>query len=438
MHVAALQVYAAPAHGDAVTTDRLIETIRQRAHRIACFRRRLIDTPFGLDHPSWLEDATFDPQRHVFETELSSPGDWQALCASVARISATPLPRDRPLWEMHVIRGVDAFEDLTGDSFAVLTKLHHAAVDGVAGIGVTAALHDLQPHAGQPEPGTIDAEPVPTMNDLLTRSARRHAFDVLRVAEALPAIGRVAGQLWASPPPRPPRASFNGPVTTARLFDAVEVPLEDLQRARRHCGNATINDVVLTVVGGAMRRYFETHGTLPRRGLTAMVPISTRKELEAVGEGNQVSQMVVRLGTDVADPAERLRRVHEETSKGKTQAARIGPDALTTLSNLVPAPSVAFMARLASSPITMAPVNTVVTNVKVPPVPFYLCGARLVRAFGMGPLAQGLGVFHTALGYGDTLTLSVHACPQRLPDIGFYCSCLRTAYEELVAITDNC
>jgi WS/DGAT/MGAT family acyltransferase len=439
MHVAALQFYdPATAPNGCVPIERIIDNVRRRAHRIDCFHRKLLETKWQLDHPRWIDDVDFDPAQHVFKVSIPTPGDWRALCETVARLNAEPLDRTRPLWEMHVLTGLDDIDSLPPGAFAILTKIHHAAVDGVAGIGVTAALHDLEPTGTQPEARDPLTEKVPTQLDLIAGAMCKAVGRPLRVLNAWPALARLASAAYATPPIAiAPRTRFNRRVSGQRTFDAIRVPLAGLKASQALVDGATINDVVLSIVGGALRRYLDSHDELPRRTLTAMVPISTRKEITHISEGNQISQMIVGLGTDLGNARDRLQAVQRASARAKPAANRVDAATLATLTELPPAPLAAFAIKTLTRQPGNPAFNTVVTNVKGPPVPFYTCGAKLVGAYGTGPITDGLGIIHTALSYYGELTLSVLACPKLMPDVEFYVDCLRAGYEELVAIATD-
>ncbi len=431
MHVTALQIYepgTAP-----FSFAQIVDNVRQRAANIECYHRKLVTVPWGLDHPYWINDADFDPSHHMFEYTLAEPGGWTELCAATAELHAKPLDRTKPLWEMHIIPSLGKLAGVADNAYAIVTKIHHAAVDGLAGISVTAVLHDPAPQAPPVNRTKIAQEARPTSVALLSRSAIKDAVRPLRALNALPALARTSG---ASKPGFAPRSRFNGRVSGRRVFDALHFPLESLQTIKRLAPGATVNDVVLTIVGGGLRKYLQTHSELPDRSLTAMIPVSTRKTSTQPGEGNRISQMVVPVGTHIDNAADRLRAVQQASATAKKQEQRLDKNttgALAQLAELAPAPWLAFTAK-ALQPDAFPPLaNTVVTNVKAPPVPLYSCGAKLVRAYGTGPIADGAALFHAAMSYCGALNLSVMSCAEILPDLPFYLSCLQDTHTELTS-----
>jgi WS/DGAT/MGAT family acyltransferase len=323
-------------------------------------------------------------------------------------------------------------QGIPANAYAIVTKIHHAAVDGVSGISVTAVLHDLQREPAKQDIQKVPGEPMPTPMELLGRTAVADATRPLRALRVLPSLAKLSVTRATLPPA--PRTRFNGRVSGRRTFDAVHFPVERLRAIKLLTPGATVNDVVLTIVGGGLRSYLEAHGELPERSLTAMVPVSTRKELGQSNEGNEISQIVVALGTDIASATERLQAVHRTTAAAKQEEQRLDQDTrglLAELAEVPPAPWVAFTAKslpkFAGNPL----VNTVVTNVKAPPMPLYSCGAKLLRVYASGPVADGAALFHTALSYCGQLNLSVMSCVEILPDIAFYLDCLLRTFDQL-------
>ncbi len=436
MHVGALSIYdpASARHGG-VSFEALVEHVRRRAGRIDCFHQRLVEVPFQLDHPYWVngvDAAEFRPERHMHRARLPDPGDWGALCGLVGRLHSRRLDRKRPLWEMHVIEGLERVEGLPAESFGVFVKLHHAAVDGVAGIGVTLALHDLEADPPEPPSTTWEPEAMPSEGELLTLAYRKALLRPARWLGTPPALGRLA--MRPLPFVRAPRTRFDRGITGERVVGTSRFAFEGLHRMETAVPGATVNDVVLTVVGGALRRYLEAKAETPAATLVAMAPISVRSHGGEERGGNRLSQMFVPLHSDLADPLERLEAVRAGTARGKERAREVDPDALTRWSELVPASCAARTARFAA--LSVAPAfNTVVSDVTGPQVPLYCCGAELLQVYGVGPVGDGAGLFHTALSYRGDLTITTTSCASMMPDPDLYHACLRSSHEELLDAT---
>ncbi len=445
-HIGAFSIYdPSSAPGGRVTFKGLLANVEQRLHLARCFRQKLVHAPFDLDHPWWIEDADFDLEFHVRHIALPEPGDWRQLCIQVARIHARPLDLSRPLWEMYVIGGLDQVEGVPAGSFALLTKIHHAAIDGVSGAEITAAIHDLSPDAlPTPPDKPWKPEPTPSFAEIALRTVASNLRRPVGVARLL---GRTVPSLARSlMGPRPPdverrgpvpRTRWNGTITPHRVVEGRLFSLQEIRDIRKCVPGSTVNDVVLTVCSGAMRRYLEHHGELPDESLVAMAPISVRRSDEQSSAGNRISAMSVTLHSDVADPLERLARVYEETRSSKEMAQAIGAETLTDVTQFVPGSLAGLAARLYTrlglanriSPL----LNTVITNVPGPQIPLYFCGARMVSTFGLGPVMDGMGLIHPVFSYAGRISISVTACRSQLPDPGFYAECLEASFAELRA-----
>jgi diacylglycerol O-acyltransferase len=436
------------APGGRVTFKGILDHIDKRLHEARVFRQRLVRVPLDLDHPYWIEDPDFDLEFHVRHIALPEPGDWRQLCIQVARLVSRPLDLDRPLWELYVIEGLDHVKDVPPGSFCLVTKVHHAAIDGMSGMEMTSAIHDESPDAVAPVPsGKWRPERVPSTGELLWRAgvnnAARPAHAGRVMARAVPPLARLGNQLrqrTITPPPTTiPRTRWSGPVTAHRVFDAVRFELEDLRTMKGTVAGATINDVVLTIVGGALRSYLLAKKELPTDPLIAMAPISVRSEAERGQAGNMVSGMFVTLGTDIADPYERLGVVREGTHASKEFANALGARTLLDMADLMPGGLVGLGAR-SSARLSLAnrmrPVfNTTVTNMPGPRHHLYFAGAELVAMYGAGMITEGMGLIHPVMSYCGDMTISFTSCREMLPDPAFYTECLQESFDDLSTAT---
>jgi WS/DGAT/MGAT family acyltransferase len=241
------------------------------------------------------------------------------------------------------------------------------------------------------------------------------------------------------PPATAPRTRFSGTVTAHRVVENRSFDLGEVRRIKSAVPGATINDAVLAIVAGALRRYLQSKDELPNEPLVIMAPISIRSEEEKGAMGNRVSAMTLPIPTDIADPVERLRVVHSTTQETKEMAGAIPARTLTDFNQFIPWALAGLAARTAASfkmAETMAPaINTVVTNVPGPQVPLYLAGAKLLKQFGMGPVTDGMGIIHPVFSYNGELAISVTACREMMPDPAFYAECLQSSFDELAAAT---
>jgi len=445
MHIGSFAIYdQSSAPGGLVTFKGILRNIERRLHLARCFRQKLVTVPLDLDHPYWIEDPDFDLEFHVRHIALPHPGDWRQLCIQVARIHARPLDLSRPLWEMYVIEGLDNVEGLPKGSFALFTKIHHAAIDGVSGAQIATAIHDLEPE-GEPDDEMTRWVPERTPNtfELTARTVAnniRQPFRFLRVASrTAPSLARLLRRTPDAEEEVPsapvPRTRFNGTVSAHRVVEARSFSLQEIRDIRKRVPGATVNDVVLTICAGALRSYLDHHGELPSDSLVAMAPISVRSDDQMGTAGNQISVMFVTLYTDVADPLERLEVVHAGTQESKSSAEAVGARTMTDITQFVPG----MLAGLATRLYTrfglanrIRPfLNTVITNVPGPQIPLYFTGARMVALHGLGPVMDGMGIIHPVFSCSGRISIAVTACRDMLPDPGFYAECLQTSYDHL-------
>lgn len=444
MHLGALAVYdPSTAPGGFVRFKDVLGTIESRLHLARTFRQRVVRVPFDLDHPWWVNDPEFDLEFHVRHIALPRPGDWRQLCIQTARLHARPLDTSKPLWEFYVVEGLDEVGGLPPDSFAIVSKIHHAAIDGVSGAEITGAIHDLAPDTHVPpptEPWVADREPLTA--ELMVRTWLNNVRQPLRFAQVLadtvPAVARVTEGLRNErfrTPGAAPRTRFNGTISPHRVVDGRSFPLEVLRGIRQAVPGSTINDVVLAIVGGALRRYLAAKEELPDTPLVAMAPVSVRGKALAGSQGNQVSAMAAPLATDVADPLSRLDVVRAGTIRSKALTEAVGARLLTDYSQFVPASLAGLAARLysrAGLANRVRPVfNCVVTNIPGPQQPLYSGGARLVTQYGLGPIVDGLALIHPVFSYCGEITISFTSCRQILPDPARYAECIEASYHEL-------
>jgi len=448
MHIGSLSIYdQSTAPGGRVTFKEILQFFRERLHKARAFRQRLVNVPMSLDHPYWIEDPDFDLEFHVRHIALPHPGDWRQLCIQTARLHARPLDREKPLWEAYVIEGLDNVEGVPEGSFALVTKVHHAAIDGVSGAQIAAAIHDLEPGSDVEPPSSAWApERVPTGVELLTRSAvntvRTPAKFGKLVYRSVPSLAKVAAGVASRQlkiPVRVPRTRFNGHVSPHRVFDGRSFDLNEVKAIKNSQTGTTVNDVVVTVCGGALRKYLESKGELPRDSLVAMAPMSVRSDDQRDDAGNLVTAMSLPVRSDVADPLERLLAVNRASFEAKKLTYTLGPHLATDAAELLPSTVSGMLARTyARSGLAerIPPlVNTVITNVPGVNVPLYSMGSRMVATFGLGPVVHGLGLFQPVLSYNNTITISAVADRDMMPDPAFYAECLQQSFDELKAAT---
>jgi diacylglycerol O-acyltransferase len=444
MHIGGLAIYdPSTAAGGAVGFKQIMEHVLSRGANVPSMNNVLVEVPFKLDHPYWKSNGPFDPEFHIRHIALPKPGDWRQLCIQASRLHARTLDRSRPLWEFYIIEGLDNVEGFPPGCFAVLSKMHHAAIDGASGVEVAAAIHDLSPEYRVTEnQQKVTKERMPTSTELLWRSQINNIKMPLRVFEVakntVPGVAKLVAGLSRGKLSRVtdiPRTRFNTNVSPYRAFDAVEFELSDIKDIKDAVPGVTVNDVALAICGGGLRKYLQSKNELPERSLAAMAPVNIRTKDQLGKAGNQVSQLTVRIRSDIEDPLERLIAVNMGTSQAKELNNAVGAKTMTDYSQFIPSTLTASAAKLASR-LALAnrikpSYNCVITNVPGPQVPLYFTGAKMLSNFGLGPAIDGMGLFHAILSYCGKFNISINACREMMPDPAFYADCLRESYKEL-------
>lgn len=447
MHIGSLLIFdPATAPGGFVRFKDILQHFESRLQLSAMVRQKMVRVPFDLDYPYWVEDEDFDLEYHIRHIALPKPGDWRQLCIQSARIFARPLDLARPPWEFTVVEGLDNVPGFAPGSFAMVTKVHHAAIDGMSGIDLMEALYTLEPHTAPPNaPDEWKPEKVPSAGELLVRSwfnaIRNPARQLQASARAIPGLAKLAQSvankdIELGADMIAPRTRFNAAISPHRVVEGRRFRLAEIKAIRALDPGCKVNDVFLAVIGGALRAYLAHHGDLPDKSLTTMAPISVRSGDEKGDMGNQVSAMVVQLGTHIADPVERLRYVHSKTKNSKAMTEALGARNMTEISKVSPALYMALGAqlftRLGLANRMAPPFNTVVTNVPGPPVPLYSAGARLESMMGLICLTDGMGLAHVVQSYVDEATVSFTADRDMMDDPEFYAQCLQDSFDALL------
>lgn len=447
MHIGSILIYnPATAPDGFVRFKDILRFFESRMQLSKTMRQRMVRVPFDLDYPYWIEDPDFDLEYHLRHIALPEPGDWRQLCIQAARIFARPLDLTKPPWEFTVIEGLRNVPGFPNGSYAMVTKVHHAAIDGMSGIDLMEAMHTLRADEEPPAaPDDWKPEKLPNPAELLGKSyfnALTNPWKQLEVAaRAAPGMakavkGLAAKDFTVSRDLLAPRTRFNRVISAHRVVEGRSFRLAEIKAIRALAPGCKVNDVFLAIVGGALRKYLFAKDDLPERTLTAMAPISVRSAGEKGDMGNQVSAMVAPLGTHLEQPAERLAFIHQKTMNSKAMTEAIGARNMTEASKVAPALWMSLGAQLytrlgLANRGAAAPFSTVVTNVPGPPVPIYSAGARLESMMGLLCLTDGLGLGHTVQSYVDEATITFTACRDLMPDPEFYAECIEASFEEL-------
>ena len=397
-----------------------------RIAAIPTFREKLANSFLNLDHPVWVEDEEFDIERHVHRIGLPAPGGRVELAEVCGHLASLPLGRRHPLWEMWAIEGLDGTDPRKGGRLAVMTKIHHAAVDGVTGANLMSQLCsvELNPPAPVPVEASRGANPLRIVIGGLGRFATRPislATSVLpaTVNTVVDTVKRVTGggSAMAAPFAAPP-TPFNASITAHRNVAFAQLDLADVKTVKNRFG-VKVNDVVMALVAGVLRNYLLDRGELPDSPLVAMVPVSVHDRSNRPGR-NQVSGMFASLKTEVADPAERLKAIAEGGRAAKEHSSAIAATLLQDWSQFAgPAVFGIAMRVYARSRLTESrPVhNLVVSNVPGPQEPLYFLGAQVEAMYPLGPIFHGSGLNITVMSLAGQLNVGLISCPELLEDL---------------------
>ena len=435
------------APGGVVRFKQILAHVESRLDKLPNFREKILRVPLDLDYPYWVEDENFNIEHHVRHIALPKPGDWRQFCIQSSRIHARPLDLQRPLWEMYAIEGLDSFLDLPAGSFAVLLKIHHAAIDVTHGNEITSLLHDLSPVASMPAPAAPWFPQAPPGNlQLLWLAGLNMATLPLRLAQplgnswtALKATFKTFAGEFLGQPQAFPITRFNTEVSPHRVFETRRFALADFKAIRALVTGASVNDVVMAVCAGGLRNYLNKQGELPEQSLVAAAPIAVHSDLEAETPGNY-SWVRVGLGTDIADPVQRLAAIQQASSSSEVMGQALSARELTLLAQQAPSLAIVATSKMLRSASALlgnwAPLaNCAITNVPGSREPLYLLGARLSYLSAIMPISDGMGLVFSVTGYSDTIVVSFTSCYEQLPDPEVLAQCLRDSFQEYLALT---
>jgi WS/DGAT/MGAT family acyltransferase len=438
MHVAATMIIDPSSMPGGYSFDAIKDFIGARLHLVPPFRRRIMEVPFRVHHPIWIEDPDFDIDYHIRRIGAPSPGGRRELGMVAGQVASTQLDRSRPLWELWVVEG------LKHDRIGVVTKVHHSAIDGASGAELMVHLFDLEPVVRDPDPPEREPDRIPSEVELLGYAAysrvKRNLGILPLIGSTVKSVSRVAQGRRApehnvgATPLTAPRTPWNAALGPRRQVGLARVPLEDVKAVKNHFG-VTVNDVVLGLVGGTLRRYLEKHGGIPEEPLLAVCPVSVRTEDDASG-GNKVSAMFTSLATDIDDPGARLKAIHQVTKGAKEEHNAVGADMLQNWAEFAGPNLINLAARLYSN-LSLAdshrPIhNVIISNVPGPDFPLYYAGAELVAAYPMGPAMEGTGLNVTVMSYRGSIDIGFMVDEELVPDVWEMADAVEPALAELM------
>lgn len=475
LHIGGLSIYdPSTAPGGKVRFKTILDYFTSRLGVSKVFRRRLATPPFGMDRPYWIEDAEIDIEYHVRHIGLPHPGDWRQLMIQVARIHSRPLDLTKPLWEAYIIEGLDNIPGIAKGSFALYVKVHHSAMDGEMGAELSAAIHTLEPEFDLQPVGADGEEFVGEDEPSLWQYASnalnyrtKQLFDTSKLAVNLtrkaadlskdygPAaiemgeeylkglFGRneeeadsgsdaaddTEGKKRSS---KVPQTRFQNNVSPHRVLDAVGLPLAGFKTVRQNIDNVTINDIFLTLVGGAMRRYLDAKGETPESTMRASMPISTR---QGAGQdsGNQIGMAITSLHSDITDPIERLMAVSSASTGVKKMNDSVGAELPQQMMNVIPVGLIEKMVPY----VMKRSCNVMASNVRGPHVPVYFAGAQLQVHMPFALPLDGNGLSVTGFSCNGVMWMSVTCCREMMPDPAFFVQCIQDDFDALLAAVEK-
>ncbi|MCF6349658.1 MAG: wax ester/triacylglycerol synthase family O-acyltransferase [Flavobacteriaceae bacterium] len=424
--------------------------IASKLHYIPKFRKRLLNVPMHLDFPYWVDDSNFDLDLHLHRTKLPDPSNWKTLREITASLFSTPLDLRRPLWSIHFIEGIDEIPQIPKGSVAILSKVHHVMIDGNSGVGIMGIVFDKDSKnkdVAPPEPKEFEPEPLPDELTLLLKSAYGFLKNPLKVPKLVgktalsliksKVVKKVKGQGYNSNNTLTvPKTIFNGSISAKRTWGTAILSFDRINVLRKLAA-VSINDIILTICAGAIRKYLIEIDKLPTLPLVANVPISIRVKdsSESKKMNNQISNMLVQIATHIKNPTERLEFIQEQTQLGKTKHKAVGAKSLAQMANSVPFGLANLAAGVYSKynikELHRPPFNVTITNVPGPSGILYIKGHKIVSLFGLTPVVDGFGLIIAAFSYNGQVTITTTSDSNTMPDVDKFSRYIREAANEL-------
>ena len=444
-HVGGLGIYDPSTAPDGfVRFKQVLDNFEERLKKVSLFRTRLVEVPLGLDRPYFVIDKNFDVEFHIRHIALPKPGDWRQLCIQVARLHSRPLDMTRPLWECYVIEGLDNVPGVAPGGFAVYTKMHHCLVDGAGGQDFMTVLHDLKPNPDPVEDGEakeIIAQTQPSDMGLIGRAVLNKVKGLPTDIRSFFSLGsdllRTAINMRRGELPKftagGPKSRFDEPVGPHRVYDALTFDLDEIKAIKDKAGT-TINDVLITVVAGALREYFLAKDELPEDPLALGMPVNMRSRKGETEDANQIGTIVAEVHTDIADPKKRLYAIQESITAAKQLIDTPFVDLTKIAGYFSPMISKRAAKLYADSELTrFLPIGNcgIVTNIVGAPIQLYCAGAKLTNYHVVGLLTAGCGLCHAAFTMNNEMSLSFLADRDAMPDPEFYRQCVENSYAAL-------
>ena len=454
MHASGMIIVDPSSAADGFRCEAARKVIESRLSLIKTSRERLVTVPFELDRPYMAMDPEFDLDYHLRYIPLPKPGDWEQLLALYNRLVRRPLDLNRPLWELYFVTDLDNVADVPKGSVAIIQKIHHSIVDRRSGRDIFSVIFDLQPEAviTHLEKDSREVDKIPNELELLARSYLSLIFQPFKLtglfAGAATSFFRAGTKRFIDQVGLPPfsysapKALFNGRVCRNRDISVKTFSLDTIKNINKSIPGSTVNDVVLAICGGAMRRYLMKQGQLPRKPLIATAPILIRSGEKKGKTGRQLADTFVSLATNLNDPMERFDAIYKSIRASKAYHKAIDADLLTDYNQYIP-----FEMTTLASQVTAqtGPArhfafrsNLVIANVPGPQVPIYFAGAKALFTIGSSPIMDGNGPVINVQSYLGKMTFCTTACPDTMPNAKTFPACLQEELDALLATVVSC
>ena len=448
MHVATLNI----VEGSLKYED-FKDIIASKLHLIPKFRQRLLNVPMNLDYPYWVDDPNFDLDLHLNRMRLPDPSNWKTLRYLTSKLFSAPLDLRRPLWSIHFIEGIDEIAQVPKGSVAIVTKVHHVMIDGSSGVGIMGVLYDSVADANKikrSKPKPFDPDPLPDELSLLLKSGFGFLKNPFKIPKTIgetvfnfvksKAANTLSIQKEFSASKFPvPMTIFNGSISAKRTWGTAILSFDRINSLKKVMGGS-INDIIVAICAGAIRRYLSEKEKLPLHPLVANVPISIRNE-NSVEMNNQIANMMIQLATHIEDPLERLEYIQEQTMLGKSRHNTLGAKTLAKMADVVPFGLANIAAGLYSKynikDLHRPPFNVTITNVPGPRTPLYLNGHKVVSIFGLTPVVDGFGLIIAAFSYNGQVTITTTSDAKTMPDADLFSRYIRESANELEDLIKN-
>lgn len=452
MHVTSVAIYdPSTAPQGVVRFKDILAAYENAIYDVGPFRKRLVEVPGKLDFPYWIEDPDFDIEFHVRHLALPQPGDWRQFYIQLGRLHSRGLDMSRPLWEVYVLEGLNNLDGIPKGSFAVVQKLHHAAVDGDSMQRLFLAMHTFEADAPLPERKNkrpLIREEKPGAWPLLLKSYQRSlerpgklSKAVMKTIQGFRKVSEARERGDIGEAEEAPLTRFNGDISPYRVVTSASFDFAEFKHLRHAVPGSTVNDLAISIIGGALRRYLTEKGEPTDQALIVQIPVNIRADEQRNEEGNKITTINASTRSDIEDPLERLQAVFNSTESGKKRLEVMGSDMLEDLADALGRQVTGAIFSVMANTARIQAVtnlmpggpNLAFSNMPGPPVPVYFCGAQNQWGIGLGPIMPNMGLFITANSSRGRFIYGVTADREMMPDPQYFEQCLYAVYEETKA-----